>query len=380
MYDASFDNERMDDFWDINWNRVNYPDIVGFYVTTPTLFNTLKMVKILRHTQYAVFGGPHMSACRMPELESRGEVIRGEVETYDKLDEIPHPAWELLPWKQYRGQPILGNRTPIGVVHTSRGCPYACKFCYKSIYGRTIKFHSPERVLEEILRWKSAGAEEFTINDDAFITSEERVHKICNLLIREKVNLPWTCSNGIRCGDATREVLQHMRAAGCYRVALGIESGNQAVLDAMNKRLTLQEVKWAVDNCKAAHIKTVGFFMLGLPWDTLLSMEQTIDFACSLPLDFAQFSIATPYPGTELYDLLRSDPEKYVMKNIPFARYNIYTGAFFYVSGCFSLDDVTRLRRKAYRRFYWRASQITKHILDANNWSRFLKGAWTFMR
>ena len=167
---------------------------------------------------------------------------------------------------------------------------------FKAIFGNKFRPRSAENVVAE---WEELihkhGAQAITISDDNFTTFPKRVFKICELLHEKKLTkYPWTCSNGIRVETAKVDLLRAMRKAGCKTVAFGIESGSQKVLDQMQKGITLERVRDAVKNARKAGITNItGFFMIGTPWDTAETTEETIKFALSLPLDYAQFAIST---------------------------------------------------------------------------------------
>lgn len=375
------------------------PDIVGFTAVTPTVnmaFNYARKAKEMG-CALTVLGGPHASA--LPEeslVPGVDVVVRGEgeytmkelasspgdfsqikglsfrrnneiVHTPDRefisdLDSLPFPARELFPdMRLYKGQPVLGNRTPVGNISTSRGCPFGCRFCFKALFGTRFRTRSAESIVEE---WehliKHFGVKEITISDDAFTTSAERVHQVCDLLIKRKLNIPWTCSNGIRVDTATTELLRHMRAAGCYRVAFGVENGDQEVLNLIGKKISLKQVEDAVNNARKVGIKTTGFFMLGGPWDTLETMNKTVAFAIKANPDYAQFSIATPYPGSELYTIVKNEGRLLIDD---WSRYDIYEPqVFFEMPGRFTREEVLSIHAKAYRSFYLNPKTVVRKI------------------
>ena len=396
------------------------PDIVGFTAVTPTVKSAITYASAAKvaGAPMVVMGGPHPTALpdealragldvvvrgegelTMAELAARpgdlndikgisfmrdGEPVHNPAREFiADLDSLPFPARELFPeMKLYKGQPVLGNRTPVGNISTSRGCPYGCKFCFKALFGRKYRARSAESVVEE---WgvliKEFGVKEITISDDAFTTDAARVHKICDMLLsRGYDKVPWTCSNGIRVNTATKDLMRHMSKAGCYRVAFGIENGDDEVLKAIEKKITLSQVREAVSNARAVGIKTTGFFMLGGPWDTVDSMKKTTDFAVSLQPDYAQFSIATPYPGSELFDTVRRDGKLLIDD---WGRYDIYeTEVYFVMPGRFTREDVLRLNKEAYRKFYLNPRTVARKLTDADTYrylSRSLGGLRKFL-
>jgi radical SAM superfamily enzyme YgiQ (UPF0313 family) len=200
------------------------------------------------------------------------------------------------------------------------------------------------------------------------------------MLIQKKLHhIPWTCSNGIRVETATFDMLKMMSNAGCCAVSFGIESGSDEALEMMGKKITIEKIRTAVSTARAAGINTLsGFFMLGTPWDTEKSMQETIDFAKSLPLDFAQFAIATPYPGTEMYEIVKD-----CMLDVPYSDYGTHEGMVYFETKTLPREVVKQYFSKAYREFYFRPSIAFRHLKRiANNPSVFpvyLKGLKSFV-
>ena len=221
------------------------------------------------------------------------------------LDSIPFPAWQLMPPRKYRIVPILqpAKALPVAPIITSRGCPYNCSFCASNIiWGRKIRFRSPKNVLAEIkMLKKKFGVKEIHFSDDNFTIDAKRAEKICDLMIKEKINLPWQCPNGVRIDKLPLPLLKKMKKAGCYALGLGIESGNQKVLDKNNKNLDLKIVPKVLADLKKVGIESYGFFILGLPGDNKKTISQTINFALKYPFDRAWFNIFTPYPGSAAF-------------------------------------------------------------------------------
>jgi len=375
------------------------PDVIGFTAVTPTVKMAFGYAQKAKEVGCAmtVIGGPHVTA--LPEeslvpgvdviVRGEGEVTMKElvvsggsldsvkgisfrrcdevVHTPDRefltdLDSLPYPSRELFPdMRLYKGQPVLGNRTPVGNISTSRGCPYGCRFCFKALFGTRFRTRSAESIVDEWeLLVKRFGVKEITISDDAFTTDAKRVHQVCDLLIKRGLDIPWTCSNGIRVDTATPELLKHMRATGCYRVAFGVENGDQEVLQTIGKKITLEQVEQAILNARKAGIKTTGFFMLGGPWDTLETMEKTVKFAIKANPDYAQFSIATPYPGSELYSIVRNEGRLLISD---WACYDIYEPqVFFEMPGRFTREEVLAVHAKAYRRFYLHPRTVARKM------------------
>ena len=181
---------------------------------------------------------------------------------------IPWPAYHLFKIDRYTNlQPLTDGLDPNARAYTlvtSRGCPYQCIYCSKPITGNTWRARSPEDVVAE---WRylvqEMGATEIGITDDVWNLKLDRAKEICRLLIAEGLNhVPWVTVHGMRADHTDAELFQLMKQAGCKRVGFGVESGNQAVLDSIKKRQTLDDVRQAFREAKAAGLQTMGFFHL----------------------------------------------------------------------------------------------------------------------
>jgi radical SAM superfamily enzyme YgiQ (UPF0313 family) len=238
---------------------------------------------------------------------------------------------------------------------------------------------SPENVVAE-WRWlvKDLGAKEIGVLDDSFNIDRKRVLAICDLLISEGLdNVPWIMINGIRANLVDEELLGRMREAGCIRTAFGVESGNQEILDTViDKRLTLEEIRAAFKAAKRVGMETIGFFIIGLPAEREETIEDTIRFACELDPMVANFSMATPFPGTEMREV--------VLKKGRLLAQDWDDYAFFEDKPTFEMDGlpaelVERKWREAYRRFYLRPSRIVRTLLRKKTWldlPRTVRMAW----
>ena len=229
------------------------------------------------------------------------------------IDDIPWPAYDLFKIERYTNlQPITDGLDPHArayTILTSRGCPYQCIYCSKPVTGHTWRARKPAEVVKE---WaylvNELHATEIGITDDVWNLDLTRAKELCRLLIAEGLtHVPWVTVHGMRADSTDRELFDLMKQAGCRRVGFGVESGSQRVLDYIKKKQTVDDVREAFAQAQAAGLQTMGFFIFGLPTETADTMDQTIDLALELDPDLANFMIAAPYPGTELYDIVQSD-------------------------------------------------------------------------
>jgi len=400
------------------------PDVVGITATTVQIESAWRVARELRQLTDTtiVLGGPHPTVLPAESVE-RPEVdvvVRGEGEltwaelcgrlekresvggvegiTYQQngevihspdgpviedVDSIPFPAFHLFRMERYSNlQPTLDQIDgPSYPLLSSRGCPYRCNYC-SQILPRGWRARSPESVVSE-WRWlvKELGAAEVGVLDDSFNIDRKRALAICDLIIAEGLNhVPWIMINGIRANLADEELLGRMREAGCIRTAFGVESGNQRILDeVVHKQLTLDQVRAAFQAAKTVGMETIGFFIIGLPGETEETMEDTIRFACELDPVVANFSMATPFPGTKMYDQVLQQGSLLV--------HNWDEFAFFENKAQFETDSmpaelVERKWREAYRRFYLRPHRIARTLVRKRTWMelpRTARMAWKTM-
>jgi uncharacterized radical SAM superfamily protein len=194
-------------------------------------------------------------------------------------------------------------------VVTSRGCPFQCTYCCvnKLTGSRKWRSRSAKNVVDELKHvTRTKGIKSFEIWDDNFTLSIKRAKEICRELIYSKINLSWYCHNGIRADKMDRELVILMKQAGCTSIAFGIESGNSETFDSIKKGEPLSIIVDAVKLVKEVGIKAVGYFIIGLPGDTLDKFIETVRFQRSLQLDNYIFGMLIPYPKTEVWDVVQA--------------------------------------------------------------------------
>lgn len=279
------------------------------------------------------------------------------------LDTLPMPARHLLPMDKYKTSEGRTYRNPSHSMVVSRGCPGNCSFCYKGIFGTDFRCNSPERIFREMSVLKDTyKAEEISFMDDSLTTGRDTVISLCDMLIREKFNLPWSCEGRIDSVDG--DMLKIMKRAGCEFIAYGIESGNDEVLKKINKRLNTSMIRSVVDMTKKTGISVRGYFMLGFIGETMENMRQTIRFASSLGLDTASFSLLVPFPGTSDYVRAKDeagnfDPEFFRKKILP--EFN-FPDEPVYAPIDTDAKSLINIHRMAYRSFYCRPSFIIRQL------------------
>ncbi|MBC8204623.1 MAG: radical SAM protein, partial [FCB group bacterium] len=241
--------------------------------------------------------------------------------------------------------PIQMKRRGIPVVST-RGCPYGCTYCH-NIFGRKLRKRSPENVIAE-LKWlkEKLAIEEIEYIDDVFNLDIKRAKLIMDMMIAEKLNLKFSFPNGLRADQMDEELIDKMKAAGCYRINYAIESGSDRIQKQIHKNLNLERAMEIINYTAEKNISVGGFFMLGFQDETESEMRRTIDFALKSKCHTASFFILTPFPGTEMYR--EAAAAGYDMEGI-YSDYGAVSANISQVSS----EQILKMRKDAFRRFYF---------------------------
>ena len=229
-------------------------------------------------------------------------VFTGNADRVINLDAIPYPDYSIF------------DSVTDGVINnyplvTSRGCPYLCTYCcVKLVMGRTWIPRAVEMVIDEL---KNAKAQyrisNFNIQDDNFSLDMKRAKTFCDSLTSENLGLSWSCPNGIRADKVDDELMSKMRNAGCFAVALGIESGVEEEFKTIKKGEELSDIVRAVAMARKNDISVLGNFIIGLPGSHLDSIRESVQFAKKLRLESCIFNLFVPFPGTEVWDWVKNN-------------------------------------------------------------------------
>ena len=222
--------------------------------------------------------------------------------TANVLDDLPFPAWDLLPGFPHR-YPLAVYDYPAGPVATiaaSRGCPFHCKFCDTSTFGARVRYYSPAKVVEMMEHLRDRyGVRHVLFVDDLFLASRKRTTEFCNLVIERNVGMTWSCA--ARVDTVWPPLLERMKKAGCWQISFGLETGDAEMLRKMDKVAKLERSEQAVKETAAAGIRVKGLFMLGYPGETAESIERTKAYVGRIPMTIMNLTKFTPYPGSPVY-------------------------------------------------------------------------------
>lgn len=299
-------------------------------------------------------------------------IITKKRELIKNIDFLPFPARHLLPMNKYIPLPNQYKKYPVVHMVIIRGCPFNCSFCSNnSVFGRKVRARSPRKVVDEIKHViKKYGARDISFWDDMMTFNKKWMMEFCNLLIKEKIDVTWTCYSRVDTVDEA--MLRKMKEAGCWNIFFGYEAGSQELLDNIKKGITLDQIRKTNDLCKKIGIEVRASFMLALPGETPELAQKTIDFAKELNPEYAQFCITTPFPGTELY----REAKKYGTLSKDFSEYNIWEPVFV-PKGYKNREEIENMEKKAMRSFYYRPSFILnkiKSIRSLEDVKRYLGG------
>lgn len=276
------------------------------------------------------------------------------------LDTLPMPAFHLLERREaYHPSPVSYRKKPhLGLV-TSRGCPFACVFC-EFIWGRKWRAMTAEAVVDMVERMIATyGAEEIWFCDDTFFLSKARVQEICRLMLERNLNLTWSAMGNLHVLD--EETARLMKQAGCWQVQVGIESGNEEIIKKVGKPQDKADIREKMDLLSRVGIKVRGFFILGHMEETRESMNETIEFAKSLPLYSAEFYIMQLPLGSEI----REVAHKYGKADYDYGLLTAYSSdRLSFIPEGMTAEELFAAQRRGHREFFLRPRVVWQYLSD----------------
>jgi len=282
----------------------------------------------------------------------RHEPVEGTEFTY------PVPHHEKFPLRKYLL--VHGRRFPFTTVQASFGCPFKCSFCIAATLG--YRFRSVENVLEELHYVASLGIKDVFFTDFTFEVNRKNTLELCQRMVKDKLDLTWVCSS--RASTLDEELIKWMHNAGCHTLLLGVESGDESLLETYSKGMTKDDLRQAFALCRRYGIRTVGHFIIGLPGETEETARKTIDFAKELDCDIASFNIAIPAPGTKLRETAIA--EGYLKDDgMVFDATDSYPPM---ETDTFSREQAWKWRKRAVKEFYFRPSYIWRTATTVRSW------------
>ena len=409
MIDCNIESPSVEDFeifFVKNFvDKYNEISVIGLTAMTPTIKKAYRIAEICRKFYpgaLIVFGGVHPTfvteeVIKQPFVDivavGEGEITSWEILEqkeldsidgivykdkndnnkiiYNKprtrilnLDELPMPAYDLLPITEYRPAKGSYKRLPAMAMMTSRGCPGRCTFCAKTL-GLQLFFKSAKIIFQEIKYLvDNYGIKEILFYDDTFTVHKRNVIELCNLLLDNRIDITWTCFARVDFVD--EEMLVKMKEAGCHQIMYGVENTDSAVLLNIKKQINIDQVFSAVKWTKQAKIECRLAFMVGNPGDSVAIVKKNIAVIKKLDPDLLIVNITTPFPGTEMFAwadkkglLLSYDWDDYDLAHPVMRLENM------------DVKDIKKLYKIMYRSFYFRPRFIIKKILSIRSCEDF---------
>lgn len=387
------------------------PDIVGFYCvseTFKTIARIIRRIKDRNPSIISIVGGPHVyglpaetiafdcidyafygeaeeSFLRLLEINFNREEFKSipgliyrtdtghqinPIALIKDLDNLPMPARHLYPpLKMYRPSILAYKRLPATGIITSRGCAHKCIFCHSGKGHFKLRFHSAGYVLDEIQSLKNDfGINELIFFDDTFLIDQNRAFEICERIRKKHIDISWSCN--ARVNNLSRELLLALKRAGCWLIQLGVESGNQEILNSVKKGVKLSEVEDACKLACDAGLEVKTYFILGHPNETVDTLNDTIKFMTKLSCHYASINFMTPLPGTELWDVA----DKFgTFDKGKIEAINYLSNSPAFVPFGLTEEILTRKFREAYLSFYFNPRVIWRHLKTLKNLEAFKK-------
>lgn len=404
--------------------RREKPDFLGVSATTSSFLDGVRIAEKAKEIHpdiRVVFGGVHVSGLREPLLrrfpvidfgvvgegeealralldgtvpaEISGMLYRdGEEVCFTgfrqetlSMDDLPFPAYGKLDgYPERYTLPIFSYpKAPNTTIITSRGCPFQCSYCDRSVFRRTYRYNSAEYMMN-LFSWlrDEWNIRHVNIYDDTFLLHRKRIETFCRLKIESGLNTTFNCA--ARSEQIDEEMLKLLKRAGCWMISLGMETGDPELLKRHRSYGTDRDPREALDEIertsrliKKAGIRVKGLFMMGLPGETEETIDRTMEFVFRLPLDDFNLSKLTPFPGAPMYSDIREHgtfDEKWELMNAL---------TFVFIPNGLTKERLTERYHEFYRKYYSRPKTLLKYATMAwkspDSWLRFLKDLPTFL-
>ncbi|MCC6544373.1 MAG: radical SAM protein [Nitrospirae bacterium] len=398
------------------------PEFVGFTATTSSFLDAVRIaekIKNLNPRITIIFGGVHITALRETLMKDYpvidyGVVGEGEMpllslmeEEYSSLDEIPALMYRKGPEVVFTGYgkrkqlmemdnlpfPAYGKlkgfpgayklpifnypKAPNTTIVSSRGCPYKCSYCDRTVFQQSFRYNSADYMFSLVKYLnKDYGVRHINFYDDLFTFHRKRVEEFCNLMTRGGLGVTFNCA--ARAEHVDLDLLQLMKKAGCWMISLGIETGDPELLKQHRSNSNLDMIREKVALIRKAGIRTKGLFMMGLPGETEESINKSIHYALSLPLNDMNLAKFTPFPGSPLYKDIRSYgsfEENWEMMNC---------ANFVFIPTGFTEDRLEERYREFYRRHFERTHILLDYVTmlwrSPESWMRFMWNLKDFLK
>jgi len=291
-------------------------------------------------------------------FKKNGTVTKTAARGYiENLDELPFPAYDLMDKfpDLYRPTPNNYSALPVAPVVSSRGCPFACTFCDRAVFGRKLRAYSVDYTISLLKdlqnRYK---IKDVCFYDDIFILNKNKLYEFIDKKEKSNLDIAWSCEGRI---DALEEqTLKDMKKAGCWQISYGIENGSQKILDGFNKNINVNQIRETLDATYKAKIRARAYLIIGSLPETIETLEENKKLILSVPLSDIHISFFTPLPGSEVYKKILSTNRMEDLKDIN--QYHIN-----YIPPGLSSEILMRYMNDLYRRFYFHPKRLVRYFL-----------------
>ena len=396
------------------------PAYIGLSCTTSSFLDGSRIAKTAKTILpgiTTIFGGPHVSALREKVLNDFSEVdfavvgegehtlaelMKSGPEAYSAtrglvyrnsdakiqftgyregidLDSLPFPAYEKLDGYplNYRLPIFNYPKSPNTSCISSRGCPYKCSYCDRSVFRNAYRFNSAEYLYEHLRYLKRRfGLKHINFYDDHFTLNRRRIEDFSRMMIEKPLGMTFNCA--ARAEHIDRELLQLMKSAGCWMISLGIETGDEDLLSQHRQNADLEMLKQKVYLIREAGIRTKGLLMMGLPGETAGSINKSMRYVSELPLDDFNLSKFTPFPGSPIYENII----KFGSFEEDWPRMDCMH--FLFIPDGMTRDRLEKLYKLFYKKHFLRLKVLWQYVTmlwkSPDSWRRFARNIITFVR
>jgi radical SAM superfamily enzyme YgiQ (UPF0313 family) len=391
------------------------PDLVGLSAFTTDIENAHQTAglikKILGSKTRVILGGPHFSALPRETMDrysdfdigvigeaelTMAEIARGKSLARIKgivyrkgekivknpsrqelvdINKLPLPAYELFDLGKYvqptyQGLLKFKKKKLVLPIETTRGCPFQCRFCFRTL-GRRVRLKEPKRVVQEIKRIiDKYDVDQIEVIDGTFGISKKQALEICRLIVREGLNRKFKFLVRTRIDTIDTKLAKALKKAGCYYLSIGIEASDDRVLRESGKKITTKQIRETLESIREVGIEVHANFILGLPLETEKKIYEKAEFARSLPIVGANFAILVPFPGTAVYDWARLGRRGYRLRTEDFRFFGKQAGRAL-VNKRISSRRLKELQKECYRWFYLSSLKRFLVFLAHLDWRRF---------
>lgn len=277
----------------------------------------------------------------------------------ENLDQLPMPAWHLLPYKEYGLFPFADIKKPILTIMATRGCPYNCKYCSLSYMDKAYRKRSPANIVDEMeILTEKFGIKQIGFVDPIFPLENDYAVAVLDEIIKRGINKQIIWIAETRADILNESLIKKMKEAGCRRLIFGLESGTQEVLNSIGKSISFEKVRSVIKLLKVNNMESIGLFMIGLPGENEDMIRQTFKYSRDIGIDFAKYAMTVPFPGSELYEIMKREKKIRTDNWDNYTTFNPIPENVPYVPDGMTAQQLIKLQKVGTMQFYLRPKMI----------------------